>query len=58
MYDLPMTSPVISPVQRSPRWAGLMRQDADDAETNLYLSKEVALVFAKNGLDKIGASRA
>ena len=58
MYDLPMTTPVISPVQRAPRWAGLMRQHADDAESNRYLSKEVALVFAKNGLYKIGASRA
>ena len=38
--------------------AGLMRQHADDAESNRYLSKEVALVFAKNGLYKIGASRA
>jgi len=53
-----MTAPVISPVQRAPRWAGLMRQHADDAESNRYLSKEVALAFAKNGLYKIGASRA
>ena len=58
MYDLPMTSPVISPVQRAQRWTGLMRQHADDAESNRYLSKEVALAFAKNGLYKIGASRA
>lgn len=53
MYDLPMTSPVISPVQRAPRWAGLMRQHADDAESNRYLSKEVALVLRKTGCIKL-----
>jgi len=58
VYDLPMTSPVISPVQRAPRWAGLMRQHADDAESNRYLSKEVAVAFVKNGLYKIGGFRA
>jgi hypothetical protein len=35
-----------------------MRQHADDAGSNRYLSKEVALAFAKKGLYKIGASRA
>ena len=58
MYDLPMTSPVISTVHRAQRCAGLMRQHADDAESNRYLLKEVPLAFAKNGLYKIGASRA
>ena len=53
-----MTSPVISPVQGAQPRAGLMRQHTDDAKSNRYLSKEVAVAFAKNGQFKIGALRA
>jgi hypothetical protein len=58
VYDLPMISSVLSPVQRAQPRAGLIRQHADDAELNRYLSKEVAVAFVKNGLYKIGGFRA
>ena len=58
MYDLPMNSPVISPVQRAQALEALVRKHADDADGNRRLSKEVAVAFAENGLYRIGAPRA
>ena len=49
MYDLLMNASAISPVQRAEALEGLVRKHADDAEGNRYLSKEVAVAFAKMG---------
>jgi len=57
VYDLPMNSPAISPVQRAQALEALVRKHADDADGNRRLSKEVAVAFAENGLYRIGAPR-
>jgi len=53
-----MNASAISPVQRAQALEGLVRKHANDAEGNRYLSKEVAVAFAGNGLYGIGAPRA
>ena len=57
VYDLAMKSPAVSPVQRAEALESLVRQHADDADSNRHLSKEVAVAFAENGLYRIGAPK-